>query len=241
MRRTLTGISLGVAVAAMGFSGSAVAGADPTVLEDVESEAIAFSREEEKMTRDLYTELGSTYDSAVWSRIARSEQRHFDAVGRLLTRYDVEDPTVGREPGEFTDPGIQVLYDDWLERGQVSQEAAFEVAIELEERDIADLTELLALVDNPDIDRVLSALLRGSGRHLEVFTRAADGEPFPGPLGTPRSGERAQGPRQECDDTGAGPRDGMVRRDGMQQRDGSGNPDGAGNADGARRGPRGNR
>lgn len=245
MKRRIYGIAGGLAVAALTIGGTSIASADPDALETDEQDSVTFSREEEKMARDLYTALGEKYDSVVWDRIANSEQRHYDAIGRLLTTYDIADPAAGQDAGEFTDAAIQDLYDDWLERGQASEEAAFAVAIELEERDIADLKEQIEDVDNADIERVYTSLLRGSEKHLAAFTRAANGEE---PLGQgPAAGrpDRGQmvGPREDCDGTPQGPREGRGMRDGSgtQLRDGSGNPDGPGDGDGPRRGPRGNR
>ena len=48
------------------------------------AENLAFSREEERLARDLYQLFADTYDQArPFSNIVKSEQRHFDAVGTL--------------------------------------------------------------------------------------------------------------------------------------------------------------
>lgn len=95
-------------------------------------------------------------------------------MGTLLDRYGIDDPAanavVGTYPGE-----LQQAYDSWLAEGSSSLDDAYAVGVALEERDIADLKAQLAEVDNADIERVLSNLLRGSENHLAAFTSAADG------------------------------------------------------------------
>ena len=100
MNRTVKILTAGLAVAALSVGGAAIATADAGTLESEESTSLTFSREEEKLARDLYTAFGEKYDSVVWDRIAASEQRHFDAVGRLLEQYKLSDPSEGKDAGE---------------------------------------------------------------------------------------------------------------------------------------------
>jgi hypothetical protein len=140
------------------------------------AETLAFTREEEKMARDLYAAIADLYDGArPFSMITNSEQQHYDAVGTLLGRYGIDDPA-GTEPGVFTNTAIQDLYDAWWARAQTSLDEAYQVGIELEQRDIADLEDLLAADQPTDVDTVLGNLLRGSQNHLAAFQRAASGD-----------------------------------------------------------------
>ena len=85
------------------------------------------------MARDLYAALAKIHAGATpMSRITTSEQRHYDAIGTLLTRYGVADPSAGRVAGSYADAELQKLYDDWLARGKASLQAAYQVGIELE-------------------------------------------------------------------------------------------------------------
>lgn len=140
------------------------------------SKNLRFSREEERMARDLYTALAETYDNArPMSMIAVSEQRHFDAIGTLLTRYGVADPSAGLAAGSYAFPELQALYDQWYADGSAGLRAAQQVGIELERRDLADLRAMLKQTRRPDVRRVFSALATGSEHHLAAFTRAAGG------------------------------------------------------------------
>ncbi|MDP2773607.1 MAG: DUF2202 domain-containing protein [Nocardioides sp.] len=164
--------------------------------------ALRFAREEERMARDLYTTLADRYDGAApFAMIARSEQQHFDAVGGLLDRYRIADPSRDARAGSYADPTLQRLYDQWLEQGRTSLSAAYDVGIALEQRDIADLEDTLATVDQPDVRRVLSALLNASRHHQAAFEAAADGELF-GPMGPGYGMGMGQG-------NGMGPGNGM--------------------------------
>ena len=236
MKRTVSLITAGLAVAALTFGGATLASADTTPPDSGEKSSLAFSREEEKMAHDLYTEFGKLYDSAVWDRIANSEQRHFEAVGRLLDQFDVADPSDGNKAGVYDSDAVQKMYDDWLKQGTASEAEAFKAAIALETRDIADLKVQIKATDNDDIDAVYERLLAGSENHLAAFTAWANGEPVTGmQQGQGMRGQQNEARRAErsavCDGTGMtdaergnadAPRDGS----GDRLRDGSGN-DGA--------------
>ena len=140
-----------------------------------ESTGLVFSREGERLARDLYTVFADKYDAAVFSRIASSEQRHFDAVGSLLAKYSVPDPSAGAAPGVYANPVLQKLYDDWKLSGLTSVQAAYAVGVELEKRDIADLRALADATSNADLDRVYGQLEKGSEHHLSAFTAAGNG------------------------------------------------------------------
>ena len=171
----LVGFGLaGTAVA--GPSAPSVATATVAVAADESRDAdLAYSRDEERMARDLYTLFGQTYDAPVFDRIAASEQQHFDAVGALLTTYGVADPAAGLPAGTYANAEVQALYDQWKAQGLESQDAAFAVGVALEQADIADLEEILARSTDADVQRVFTHLLAASRHHLVAFTGTADG------------------------------------------------------------------
>ncbi|HYN68165.1 MAG TPA: DUF2202 domain-containing protein [Ornithinibacter sp.] len=180
----LTAATVGVAAllaggvaASQASTTSAPAAADSEV-----ASALAFSREEERMARDLYAALADTYDGArPFSMITNSEDRHFDAVGTLLERYDVTDPAAGKAAGTYAIAAIQDLYDGWLAEGRTSLEDAYRVGVELEQRDIADLEKSIAADLPADVDTVLGQLLKGSRNHLAAYQRAVAGDLGTGP------------------------------------------------------------
>lgn len=157
------------------FAATPTPGASATSTEV--ARALTFSREEERMARDLYAALALKYDGArPFSMITRSEDHHFDAVGRLLERYHVTDPSADRAAGRYADPTIQALYNGWLAQGSASLQAAYTVGVALEQRDIADLGKGIAAALPTDIDTVFGQLLRGSQNHLAAYQRAVAGD-----------------------------------------------------------------
>ena len=184
--------------------------------------ALAFNREEERMARDLYAALAEYYDGALpFSRITMSEQRHFEAVGRLLETHAIADPASGRAPGSYADPVIQDLYDGWLAEGKTSLNAAYQVGIELEKRDIADLQSAIADSDLADVDAVLGSLLKGSTNHLRAFENAAAGGSHsqPGQGGSGTGGPRMGGGQGRGGGPGAGQGQGAGPGPGCRHRD----------------------
>lgn len=158
------------------FSGSI-----ESVIEDIETESLSpaeregiiLMREEEKLARDVYLTLAEKWDIPVFSNIAGSEETHMEAMGLLIERYDLEDPTsaAGMDSrGEYSNPDFDELYADLVERGLDSFEAALEVGALIEDLDIADLQRLISESDNDDIKIVYQNLLKGSRNHLRSFT-----------------------------------------------------------------------
>ncbi|MDJ0324746.1 DUF2202 domain-containing protein [Cryobacterium sp. PH31-AA6] len=125
---------------------------------------------EETLAHDLYVAFAEKYeDSTVFSRIARSETKHLEAVRTLLERYDITDPTVGLEAGTFPTDATQKLYDTLLAQGSVSLDGAMEAARTVEKTDIADLTAAAEGVTAPDLLKVYENLLNASQHHLTAF------------------------------------------------------------------------
>ncbi|HUW14581.1 MAG TPA: DUF2202 domain-containing protein [Anaerolineae bacterium] len=147
----------------------------PTAPTPEDIDGLVFMVEEEKLTRDVYQGLYEVWGEQIFENIARSEQTHMDAIGRLLERYDIESP-VADEAGVFANPELQALYDDLMETGSQSLADALLVGAAIEEIDILDLEEYLAETALWDIQRVYENLLRGSQNHLRAFVRELEVE-----------------------------------------------------------------
>ncbi|MEA3310094.1 MAG: DUF2202 domain-containing protein [Chloroflexota bacterium] len=139
-------------------------------LKDEVAAGLIFMREEEKLARDVYLTLYEQWGLRIFTNIADAEQTHMDAVATQLERYELEDPTVGLEVGEFVNADLQALYDELVATGSRSLEEALNVGAAIEEIDILDLEEYLAEVEVPEIIRVYENLLSGSRNHLRAFT-----------------------------------------------------------------------
>lgn len=141
-----------------------------TPLSATEKESLLYMREEEKLARDVYNAFYTRYGLRVFSNIATSEQAHMDAVLTLLNRYGLADPAAAA-PGVFNNDDLQALYDDLIDQGNASLTAALQAAVLIEETDIADLQDGLALTSHTDLRAVYNNLLRASQNHLRAFSR----------------------------------------------------------------------
>ncbi len=155
--------------------------------------------DEERMAHDLYQLFSDRNDGArPFSMIVRSETQHTAAVGSLLATYGIADPTTTLPAGTYATPAIQAFYDQWKAAGLVSVDAAEQVGVDLETRDIADLKAALVGVGQADIRRVLQNLIAASEHHLRAFTAAV--------ANTSTSGMPADG---SCMDSSSGAGPGM--------------------------------
>lgn len=143
-----------------------------TILGDLspeEAEGILIMRQEEKVARDVYTNLGQTWNSNIFERIKLAEQNNMDALKVLIVRYNLIDPVINDEVGVFADPTFQQMFDNFVQQGRQSLTDAFIVGQTIEEDDIAALENQLSFVDNQDIIKVYTNLKAASERHLQAF------------------------------------------------------------------------
>lgn len=161
----------GAAASSTAAHAAVTASVAPGELSAAEVADLQYMSEEEKLAHDVYTYIYQTWGLRPFSNIAKSEQRHTDAVGTILDAVGAEDLTDGAAAGEFTDPGLQALYDGLVAQASGSAAAAYEVGVLIEETDIADLEERMAATDDVSVLQVYENLLKGSYNHLRAFSR----------------------------------------------------------------------
>jgi hypothetical protein len=132
------------------------------ILSDEEIDGLLHMYEEEKMARDVYLKFYELYQTPVFRNIASSEQKHVDAMLFLINGYEVTND--GRYADKF-----KALYDGFIALGTTIT-AAYEVGVEIEETDIADLTAYVAATTIPNLVQVYTNLLAASQTHLSTFT-----------------------------------------------------------------------
>lgn len=137
----------------------------------METEALLYMREEEKLARDVYLALYEQWGLPVFQNISKSESQHMEMVLRLLESRGLLDPAAGNGLGEFTNQELQALYDTLVAEGSQSQSAAVRVGATIEDVDIADLQSALASTTDDEIRLVFENLLRGSENHMRAFVR----------------------------------------------------------------------
>ncbi|QDV24645.1 DUF2202 domain-containing protein [Aureliella helgolandensis] len=124
-------------------------------------------REEEKLARDVYIQLAKTSQLPIFQNISRAESQHMQALERLSpgSRSSGQNDA----PGSFVFPEYQKLYDSLIASGARSPLDALKVGAKIEEMDIADLRRRLAETTDPQVQKVLERLMRGSENHLRAF------------------------------------------------------------------------
>ncbi|MDP2820076.1 MAG: DUF2202 domain-containing protein [Polaromonas sp.] len=159
----------------------------PATLSPQETTDLLFMREEEKMARDVYLTLNEAWGLAPFANIAASEQRHMDAMLKLLRTYRLADPAAGNLVGEFTNPNLQTPYLMLMNKGRLSALDALQVGGIIEETDIRDLVTASQRTTHGDIDATYDKLLCASRNHLRAFARSLEamtGQPYAAQVAT---------------------------------------------------------
>jgi len=164
-----TGMTGGGAITAR--DGSCLTSPASGPLTDQQKSTVAAMAQEQKLSQDLYAAFAVRYELAVFDRTAAAETQHLTAVRTLLDRYGLTDPTAGKSAGQFSDPAAQASYDQLLARGQASQAAAVQAALQIEQRAIDALGAGLDGLTAPDVQRVYTQLLAAERQHLTAFQR----------------------------------------------------------------------
>ena len=155
-----------------GTGSTTLAPTTPTSLDANEVEGLRYMREEEKLAHDVYLALYARWPRlSVFSNIAASEAQHTDAVLAQLQRYGVSDPAAGKVAGVFDNSYLQALYNQLIAMGSASEVEALKVGCLIEETDIQDIRDKMALTDEVSILSTYQNLLCGSYNHLQSFNR----------------------------------------------------------------------
>lgn len=162
---------IGIAVVAALIAGIGPSNAATVKLTAAQQAQLKYLVEEEKLARDVYAYLAANVTSQKFSNIVKSEQSHMDQVAALLKTYKVWNPTLNRKAGVFYDKSLQALYTTLTAQGSAGVAEAFNVGVQIEQIDIADLEKDLKSNYPADITLMLNNLLKASQNHLAAFTR----------------------------------------------------------------------
>lgn len=138
-------------------------------LDEGEKLELLYMFEEEKVARDVYSDLFDVWGHWVFENIANSEQKHMDAIAALFARYGLTLPESADTPRVYDSVDMQELYNTLVAQGTLSLGEALQVGATIEDLDIFDLQEYVELTDNLDIQTVYENLMRGSRNHLRSF------------------------------------------------------------------------
>ena len=146
-----------------------------TPLTTQEKADILFLREEEKLARDVYLFSFDLYGHIIFNNISNSEQTHMNSVYTLIVKYNLTDPTEGKQRGEFENEVLQNLYDSLSSQSSVSLLEALKVGAGIEDLDINDLDGNISHTTKADVLQVYSSLQCGSRNHLRNFAQQLEG------------------------------------------------------------------
>ena len=139
-------------------------------LQKSDIEALLFSLEEEKMAHEVYVFLYEKWGSIQFGNILNAEERHMTAVENVLKAYDIDYKVLPE--GQFENPEVQKLYNDFIAKGSLSEKDALLVGAGIEDVDIYDLRRLISETDNSALVNVFERLECGSQNHMRAFDRA---------------------------------------------------------------------
>ena len=190
----VAGIGSALIMAIMFGGRAAYAGADGIVLDYNEQTHLEFMREEEKLARDVYMELGAMYPKhRIFGKIDDSEQKHTNAVKAMINKYGLDDPNTNDNVGVFTGEDYGWYFAEkfklLVERASISELEALYVGAFIEELDMMDINQCPKVIvetdngiddvsqcgriytDNADVANLYASLLDGSDSHLEGYVR----------------------------------------------------------------------
>lgn len=151
---------------------SSVSDQDNINLTKEDGSALLFMLEEEKLARDTYTYLEDLWEINQFSNIKKSEQSHMNAVIGLLDQYNISYTLLPY--GEYNNPDIQKLYDQFIDYGSENEANALEVGANIEDLDIVDLANYIDATTNSTITNVFESLQCASRNHLRSFVNAIE-------------------------------------------------------------------
>ncbi len=138
-------------------------------LTENESNDLKFLREEEKLARDVYMYAYNKYQATVFNDISQSEQKHMDAVLKMLNKYSVPDPALA-QAGVFVNQDLQLVYNNLILQADISLIEALKVGATVEDLDINDIDDFTINTSKQDLLKVYGNLNCGSKNHIRSFT-----------------------------------------------------------------------
>ncbi len=138
-------------------------------LTENETNNLKFVREEEKLARDVYMYAYTKYQTAIFNDISQSEQKHMDAVLKMLNKYGITD-SASAQIGVFNNQELQSLYNNLTTQVDISLIYALKVGATIEDLDINDIDDFIVNTSKQDLLKVYGNLTYGSKNHIRSFT-----------------------------------------------------------------------
>ena len=138
-------------------------------LSSVEVDDLNFLIQEEKLARDVYIYAYQKHGVEMFNNISSSEQSHVDQIAALLNQYDIANPIIELNVGEFHNATLQQLYIDLVNLADSSVVHGYRVGAIIEDLDIHDIHMQYANTNNLDLITLYDRLTCGSRNHMRSF------------------------------------------------------------------------
>lgn len=134
-----------------------------------EIEFLFAMREDEKLTKDLYTSFANQYPANIqFANIANAEANHIVAIERILGYYEIEFPQL-TAVGIFNNQQLQIKYNELV--AVTTNIEAFSTMAKIEEENIVAYNEVFVNAQNANIKILLQNMIRASSNHLKAAIR----------------------------------------------------------------------
>ena len=132
--------------------------------------------ETEKMHRDVYDWIYSQYPSEVFADMAFRDGQAMELLSVKVDKYGLENPILGKLPGEFVDSHVQNQYNDFVRTTAGDLEAMIDQAKAMEAAFIDNVKEQQALLNgNVDIRDMYENLINTAVIQLNTLGDEKEG------------------------------------------------------------------
>jgi hypothetical protein len=140
-------------------------------LTEQQTSQLIYLIQEEKLAYDIYNTLYEQRWNRKFGNILNAEDNHQNRVAAILKAYHI-DYQLSDQRGVYDNSELNKLYTDLVAQWSHGLDQAMQVGIAIEQKDIADIQEMLPnFTWYDDITTMLNALIAGSQNHLAAFTR----------------------------------------------------------------------
>lgn len=146
---------------------------DSLSLLDSEAESLLYMIEKEKMAYEIYEELSAQTGLSEFGFASFLEGRQYNKLLFTAERFNLDTSSLSTEAGVFSNDEIQNLYDTLMFEASISTEAAINVAISMEENDIAYLDSAVDNAESVLLGQVYFCLENSSINQINIFESIA--------------------------------------------------------------------
>lgn len=119
-------------------------------LTEQEKADLTFSREQEKLSRDVYLYAYAKYQNPIHLKVSGSQQVRMDELKALLEKHELADPA-SQDTGVFSTTELQDRYNDLITQADISLEMAIISTMTVEDRGMSDIETYISNTEKEDV------------------------------------------------------------------------------------------